>query len=108
MTIYYQKIEKRVSPGKINLGLAIVFSIFILSIIYLLQTNASIIGTYKLMDGQKALKQKEEANKKLRMELTKLQSLPYLEQAIKNLNMVSIDKVNYLSDSDNQLASIKN
>ena len=108
MTIYYQKIEKKVSPGKISLGLAVIFSIFVLSIIYLLQTNASIIGTYKLMDGQKALKQKEEANKKLRMELTKLQSLPYLEQAIKDLNMVSIDKVNYLSDSNNQLASIKN
>lgn len=104
MTIYYKGVIKKLDRGKINLGLIIIFAIFLLAMIYLFQTNAIITSNYQLMEYKKTLQQIQTENQKLRVEAVQMQSLPYLEKAIKNLNMVITDRVEYLYDPGVQIA----
>lgn len=104
MTIYYKTLEKKVSQGKITLGLIMIFSIIALGIIYLVETNSTIAATYQSNIFQKTLQQKQEANQELSLKLVRVQSLPYLRGMFNNLSMISVDKTEYLKSGDNQVA----
>lgn len=104
MTIYYKKSEKKANQGRVILGAVILCLIFILGIVYLVETNTTIAATYQLMSRQKALQNKQEANQELGLELVRVQSLPYLSEIFKGLNMVSIGKSEYLQPYSDQVA----
>jgi len=104
MTIYYKTVEKKLNEGRIALGLMVVLTIFLLAIIYLAQINATIAGTYQLGDYQKKLTLIQQENQHLLVALAKEQSLPFLGEKVKNMNMVAVDKIEYLNDLAGQMA----
>jgi hypothetical protein len=82
--------------GKVYLGLASAFIFLALSIFYLVQVNTLIAKNFELRNFQKVLAQSQKENQYLSVSLTQIQSISNLQQAAKDLNLVSIENVKYL------------
>lgn len=95
---YYQYRNSLVSSGKgkIALSLAIVFALVLLSVFYLVQTNNLVAKNFELRTFRSALEQRQEQTQKLLVSLMQERSLNNLENAAKNLNLVVVEKINYL------------
>jgi len=99
MTYYQTHQNSRSSSpknGKIALSLAIIFVLIGLSVFYLIQVNKLVAKNFELHNFQKALKQGQDKTQALLVSLMEMRSLNNLEQAAKNLNLVIIEKANYL------------
>ncbi len=98
MTYYQYKNSAIAVPerGKIALSLAIIFGLVLLSVFYLIQINSIVAKNFELRSAQSALKEKQEKNQQLMVDLTQARSLKSLESAAKDLNLVAVEKVDYL------------
>jgi len=97
MTYYkYSNPSFAVQKGKINLSLIIIFGLFFLSVAYLAQINKIVAKNFELRAAQASLKEKEVKNQQLQVSLMEAKSLANLEGAAKNLNLVSVEKIDYL------------
>jgi hypothetical protein len=90
-----QEIPRR-KNGKIFLSLTIGLILVALSVFYLIQVNKMIAKNFELRNLQKILAQGQKENQALNVSLTQVRSLGNLQQAAKNLNLISIEKATYL------------
>lgn len=82
--------------GRIVLSVAIIFVLLGLSVFYLLQINKLVAKNFELRTFQKTLKQSQDKTQTLQVSLMQMRSFDKLQQAAKNLNLVTIEKANYL------------
>ena len=82
--------------GNVTLNLAIIFGLFLLSVLYLAEVNGVVAKNFELRSAQNYLKAKQGANQQTIISLMRVQSLVNLASAAKNLNLVAVDKVGYL------------
>lgn len=82
--------------GKIGLSVAIILGLVILNAVYLIQVNSIVARNFELRVVRQGLSQAQENNQKISVALMQASSLNNLEGAAKNLNLVSVDKINYL------------
>ena len=76
--------------------MAIIFGLVLLSVAYLAQTNTIVAKNFELLSFQKILKEKQDKNQQLTVSLMQVRSMSNLEKAAKNLNLVAVEKINYL------------
>lgn len=100
MTYYQQKqgdgVSSKGQKNKIFWSLTILVSLFILSVVYLIQINELVAKNFELRIFEKNYQQGQEKNQSLSVSLMQIQSLDNLQAAAKNLNLISIEKPNYL------------
>lgn len=95
---YYKTTNPRVvrQRGKINLNLALIFSLLLLSVAYLAQMNSLVGKNFELRNSQNVFKQKQEESQKLLISLMGVRSMDKIQDSAKNLELVSVDKIDYL------------
>jgi len=102
----YQKKEQRpilhryFFLSSLFLGVCLVGTFIILGTLYLLQTNSIAIQGYALQALKNDLLKLQEEKQQLEIQVAQLQSLPYLKQQLEGLDMVPIEKTEYLSNND--------
>jgi hypothetical protein len=85
-----------VQKGKISLSLTIIFGLLLMCAAYLAQVNNIIAKNFELRAAQISLEEKQDKNQQLIISLMSANSLSNLEDTAKNLNLVSIEKMDYL------------
>jgi len=85
-----------VQKGKISLSLAIIFGLLFMSVAYLAQINTMVAKNFELRAVQALLKEKQDKSQQLTVSLMQAKSLSNLENAAKSLNLVSVEKIDYL------------
>jgi len=97
MTYYHCNNQSfAVQKGKISLSLAIIFGLLFMSVAYLAQINMMVAKNFELRAAQASLKAKQDKSQQLSVNLMRAKSLSSLESAAKSLNLVSIEKIDYL------------
>ena len=97
MTYYHCNNQSfAVQKGKISLSLAIIFGLLLMSVGYLMQINSMVAKNFELRAAQASLKAKQDKSQQLAVSLMQAKSLSNLEGAAKNLNLVSVEKIDYL------------
>jgi uncharacterized membrane protein (DUF106 family) len=104
-SFYLQQKNRRIQQGRINLSILIFSIILITGFIYLWQMNCLVNQDYKLRSFQKDLKALQEENKKLQATMAQMQSLPKLQEATQNLNLLKADNISYLSSPKEKMAT---
>lgn len=99
MTVYIK--SKTFNKSNHNRGLAIlsiliVFSLFCLGFIYLIQTNGLVAASYQIREQKEHLKELQGEVQKLEMVIAQWQSPANLEEMIQALGMVEAGQVVYL------------
>lgn len=82
--------------GNVSLTAAIIFGLFLLSVFYLGQINSVVAKNFELRSAQSSLKKIQGANQQAMIALMRAQSMESLASAAKNLNLVAVEKVDYL------------
>lgn len=90
--------------GKLAVSVAVIFALAVLSVVYLFQVNGLVAKNFQLHNLQKLLQQGQDKNQMLSVSLMQIRSLDNLERAAQNLNLVAIDKTNYLKIAPNFFA----
>ena len=103
-SFYIEQKKKRSQNGKTTLNVLIFSIILIFGFIYLWQMNILVSQDYKLSSCQKELKELVEQNKKLQATIAQLQSLPNLQDATQNLNLLSVENISYLGAAKEKVA----
>jgi len=67
-----------------------------MSVAYLAQINTMVAKNFELRAAQASLKEKQNKSQQLTISLMQAKSLNNLEIAAKSLNLVSIEKIDYL------------
>lgn len=70
-----------------------------MSVAYLAQINKMVAKNFELRVAQSSLKEKQDKNQQLVVNLMRVRSLSNLENAAKDLNLVNIEKIDYLKVS---------
>jgi len=78
------------------LNLAIGAALFLLSVAYFVQINNLVAKNFELRKAQGYFQEHQRSNQQLMVNLTQTRSLDKLEAAVKNLDLVAVDKVSYL------------
>jgi len=95
---YYQGSNSFISnqSGNVALRVAVFFVLVLLTVVYLAQTNQVVAKNFELRAVQQVVEQKQAENQTLTIDLMQSRSLSNLEGAAKSLNLVAVDKINYL------------
>lgn len=104
--------RKTINPAGIKVGpVTLCFVTIILlcltSLFYLAQANTIATKGYEIRELEEKLATLKEKNKKLELKAAELQSVKNIEEGVKHLNMVPIDKVIYLSGEGTAVAMKK-
>jgi len=67
-----------------------------MSVAYLAQVNKVVAKNFELRAAQAFLKERQDKNQQLTVNLMRARSLSNLESVAKNLNLVSVEKIDYL------------
>ena len=86
------------------ISLIIVGLIVISGTLYLVQVNYVATKGYQIRDFEQKINTLKDQNKKLSVEIIKLQSSVELEKKIRELSMVRVNQFDYLTRSDNAVA----
>lgn len=101
---YLEQKQKKSQNGKITLNVLIFSIILVMGFVYLWQMNSLVSHDYKMRAFQKELKTLSEENKKLQATIAQLQSLPKLQEATQNLNLLSVENISYLESPKEKVA----
>lgn len=82
--------------GRVFLNLAVIFGLLLMSIFYLIQTNKLVAKNFELRVWRGLMLEKQEYSQKLLISSMQSRSLNNLEITAKNLNLVTVDTINYL------------
>lgn len=99
MTHYRCKEQPKINfkqSGKIVVNLVIAAVFVLLCAFYLFQTNTLVAKNFQLRAYQKSLQESQKKNQQAEIALLQIRSLDNLQAAAKNLNLVTIDKAQYL------------
>lgn len=77
----------------------VLLGLALMSVLYLVQTNALIAKSFELRSVQKSLEEQKEINQRVSISLTQAKSLSNLEARAKDFNLVPIERVQYLKES---------
>lgn len=91
--------------GNLRLSAAVVFGLIFFSVVFLLQTNELVDKNFELRSLQKSLAEKKHINQQAAISLTEVRSVSSLEEAAKSLDLVPLDKIQYLKDTSDSLIS---
>ena len=91
--------------GNLRLSAAVIFGLVFLSVLYLAQTNILIDKNFQLRSLQKSLSQKKQVNQQMAVLVEEIKSIGALEETAKNLNLVPLDRVQYLKNNPGYFAS---
>ncbi|OGZ34563.1 MAG: hypothetical protein A2174_02965 [Candidatus Portnoybacteria bacterium RBG_13_41_18] len=104
----YSGRNQKNSRGVLSLNIAVFFSFLILTAIFLIESNDLIKQTYALGDYEKTFKDQQALLKKMEIVTTERTTLENLEEAAKDFNLVTIDKMKYLPAEQTSVALVKN
>jgi cell division protein FtsB len=90
--------------GKISLNVLIIAAVFALGLVYLFQVSCLIKQSYNIRSAQKEMDSLVEENKKIQAEISMSQSLPKLEEAIKDFGMAKADNIQHLDKAGGKVA----
>jgi len=101
MAVYIK--SKTFNKSKHNRGLAIlsiliVFSLFCLGFVYLIQTNGLVAASYQIREEKEHLSQLETDVQGLEMEIAQWQSPANLEELVQSLGLVEVGQIIYLEE----------
>ena len=82
--------------GKTVLSLAILLVLAVLIVFYLVQVNKLVASNFELNHLQKSFKVSQDKDQALQVSLMQARSLDNLQRAAASLNLVTIEKTNYL------------
>ncbi len=91
--------------GNLRLSAAVIFGLIFLSVVFLAQMNALVDKNFQLRSLQKSLAEKKQINQQAMVSLTKIRSIGSLEEMAKNLDLVPLDKIQYLKNTPDPLVS---
>ena len=74
----------------------LIFSIILFIIIYIVQANNLVTGGYTINRYESKISELQSENKTLELELSKIQSLSFLEGQVEGLNMVGVEGIHYV------------
>ncbi|MBI4652716.1 hypothetical protein HY750_00465 [Candidatus Kuenenbacteria bacterium] len=77
----------------------ILFSIILMGLFYLIQTNSLTVGGLKITDFKKQIEEIKKDNKQLEIEFLQLQAASKIKQASEELKMVKVDNLKYLEET---------
>jgi hypothetical protein len=77
----------------------ILFSIILMGLFYLIQTNSLVVGGLKITDFKKQIEEIKKENKQLEIEFLQLQATAKIKQAGEELKMVKVDNLKYLEET---------
>jgi hypothetical protein len=95
-TYQYKNLSDSRQKGNVALPLTILFGLVLLTVVYLIQVNQLVTKNFEMRQMQSLLEEKQKTNQKNLISLIQARSLNNLEGVAKNLNLVTIDKMNYL------------
>ena len=75
----------------------LILLIILFSVVYIIQTNSVAIGGYGIQEHKSEIAKLQSGNKNLRLKLSEVQSLSFLEEKIEKLEMIKLGKAEYLS-----------
>jgi cell division protein FtsL len=87
-----------------NVRIFLLIMLFVVCSAYVWQINSVATQGYYLKDLDKKLEILEKRNDHLQVEATQLKSLSRVEEEVKNLGLVKIDTVHYLTVVDSSVA----
>ena len=85
----------------------IIAAVFALGLIYLFQTSCLVRHSYNIRSAQKEMDRLAEENKKIQAEISISQSLPKLEEAIRDFGMAKADDIKHLEGAGGKVAISK-
>lgn len=104
---FHKNIPPKNRKGIATLNLIVIFGFVILLAVFLVESNNLVGKNYQLRNFDEQLKEQQALIKKLEIEQAEYSSLSNLEQVAKNLNLVTIDKIKYLSAAQASVALLK-
>jgi hypothetical protein len=87
--------------GKVTSGFVIVTAIFVLSLLYLSQSNKMALKGYDIAKLEQEKQDLLAERERLEIESTRLQSIQEIEKGLKDSGMVPVKKINYLPENTN-------
>lgn len=72
---------------------------FLCGMVYLWQVNGLVSKSYQIKDLEEKVSQIKDQNKKLELEVTELRSSARIAEKLKELNLVEVARVEYLTDN---------
>ena len=94
------KPKKTVPIVQPNFGYWVFVLLIFLSVAYFTQVNGSSTKGYEINTLQRQLTQLRETSKRLELETASLKSIQYIEETVRNLNLVPSGKVRYVGEQD--------
>ncbi len=98
--------QNRKTAGIAKLNILVIIGFIVLSSAYLIATDSLVGKTYQLRESEEQMKKERDFAKKLENKQTERSALYNLEQAAKELNLVTIDKVKYLDAIESSVALV--
>lgn len=84
--------------------LSLVVFTLIFGLLYLYQTNSVSTKGYKIYEVEKQIKELENENRRLNVEIAKIQSIQNLQERAKQSGLVAVDKIDYLTNVGSAVA----
>lgn len=75
----------------------LILIIVLFGILYIIQTNSVATKGYTIQQHKSELAELQTKNKNLELQLSKIQSLDFLEAKIEVLNMIKVSQIDYMS-----------
>ncbi len=97
-------IRRKVSVGPVALCFISIFILCLLSLFYLAQANQTATKGYEIRALEDQLETLREEQKKLELKAAELQSVRNVEEGSRQLNMVPVEKVVYLTPGGSAVA----
>jgi hypothetical protein len=109
MTYSHSSVSQRPSntkntKGITSLNIVVILGFVVLLAIFLIENENLIAKNYQLRDFEKQLEDHQELIGKLEIKQTEQGSLPVLEGAAKDLQLIVIDKIKYLQEIESSVA----
>lgn len=98
---FNREYKRSFKMGKLTLSFLGVALLFILSLLYLSQSNKMALKGYDIASLEKEKQELLAERERLEVESTRLQSISEIEKGLKNSGMVPIKKINYVPASTN-------
>jgi len=92
------------SSGITSLNIVVILGFVVLMAIFLIESENLIAKNYQMRDYEKQLQDHQELIGKLQIKQTEQGSLPVLEGAARELQLVVIDKIKYLQEIESSVA----
>lgn len=96
---YVKNYKKIFNVGKISMGVVSLVLFFLITTIFLVQSNRVAVKGYAISELEKKVAELQEQNDKMKIEASKLQSVSVIKEGIKDDKMVPVKQINYVFPS---------